>query len=265
MTSYNPALLSVAILDHRKPSESSRLLASLTEYLRVSAEVVYAHDGPAPTYVKEAFDFGGIDTFIETNAPQGCGIQTRRLFQACMAPYIAYIQVDQYLTRPFTETIFAKCRELLEDPQTFYIDLAGNQGHGRPSERALLMKRKRYLEIPGLDDTIGGPGPYADHPWTEALLQDYITNNQLRFATLSPTFFADNGVWSVRTQPDGSISRLRTDTKALYWETKPTERFVYPDLTDAEWDASIAGTWVDGTVPERYQPHSFNHWDDAKP
>lgn len=263
MTPYTAPLLSVAILDHRKPDEAYRLLDSLAINLKVEAEIVYAHDGPAPEYIESFFDAGSIDTLIQTKAAQGCGIQTRRLFQACLAPYVMYVQVDQYLTRPFTEAIFAKCRELLEAPQTFYIDLAGNQGHGRPSERALLMKRDRYLSIPGLSDTIGGPGPYADHPWTEALLQEYIGRNQLRFATLTPTFFGDNGIWSIRTQPDGSISKLRTDTKALYWETQPKEPFVYPDLTEAEWAASIAGTWVDGTIPERYREHSFRCWEET--
>lgn len=260
MTPYNPPLLSVAILDHRKPEELVRLLDSLDQFLQVPAEIVYVHDGPEI----EKAHLDRIDTVILTKESQGCGLQTRRLFQVCMSRYVLYCQVDQYLVRPFTQSIFDKCCEILGNPDTFYVDLAGNQGHGRPSERALLTLRHRYLNIPGLEQTIGGPGPYADHPWTEALLQNHIHNSNLRFATLTPPFFADNGVWTIRVQPDGSKVKMRTDTKALWWETVPREKFVFPDLTDEEWQLSFDGKWVGGTVPEKYKAHSFNHWGDIK-
>jgi hypothetical protein len=204
----------------------------------------------------------GMDTFITTTKPRGCGIATRQLFQACMTPYILYCQVDQYLTRPFTESVFANCLRALEDPTTFYVDLAGNQGQGRPSERALLMRRKDYLAIPGIDNVIGGPGKYSDHRWTEQHLQEHMTANGLRFATANPVFFADNGGESKRTNPDGSEWMHYTDTKQLWLLKGPVkERFVYPKFSDAEW-ASVLETqqWEAGKIPEQEVATSFHVW-----
>lgn len=255
MTPYTPNLLSVAILDHCRPQELTRLLGSLREHLQVPTDIVYCHDGPGamgPTT--------WANVFITSDVPRGCGLQTRQLFQACMTPYVLYCQVDQYLTRPFTPQVFAGCLKALEDPTTFYVDLAGNQGQGRPSERALLMKRKDYLAIPGIDDVIGGPGPYADHPWTEAALQAHMAHNGLRFATANPTFFADNGKWSRRSYQCGGRTRHATDEKTLFIERPLKQRYDFPNLTlsDAEWVDVLEGRWpIEGKIPEADKAHSF--------
>ncbi len=261
MIPYKLTHLSIAILDHERPSELSRLLASLDEYLEVDADIVYCHDGALYPEARElAFD-GEFDTVITTKWPRGCGIQTRQLFQACMTPLIAYIQVDQYLVRPFTEDVLAKCVDILnQDPSTFYVDLAGNQGGGRPSERALLMDRKRYLSMPGIDDVIGGPGPYADHRWTEQHLQEYMAANRLRFATTTPLFFADNGKWSRRSYPCGGQTEHSTDEKVLKIIKPLKQRYDFPNLklNDVEWEEVLSGKWpANGKIPEADRKHSF--------
>lgn len=264
MTEYTPNLLSVAILDHHRPQELERLLDSLGEYVVPPVDIVYCHDGPAPSYAWSYFEAGSFGTFISTSKPRGCGIATRQLFQACMTPYVLYCQVDQYLTQPFTQQTFDKCRELLEDPSTFYVDLAGDQGRGRPSERALLMKRQRYLDIPGIDEVIGGPGPYADHRWTEQHLQEYMASANLRFATTKPTFFADNGKWSRRSYPCGGRTRHATDEKTLFIEKPLKQRYDFPNLklSDREWEDVLSGCWpVEGKIPEADRAHSFRVWD----
>jgi hypothetical protein len=55
---------------------------------------------------------------------------------------------------------------------------------------------------------------------------------------------------------------MRTDTKAVWWDTVPTEPYVFPDMTPDEWAAAIAGQWVGGTIPEAYVKggHSFKCW-----
>lgn len=260
MTPYTPNLLSVAILDHQREDESRRLLDSLREHMQVPVDVVYCHDGQPPAYATEALYKREIKVLVTSFEPRGCGIQTRQLFQACMTPYVLYCQVDQYLVRPFTQQVFEGCLKALEDPTTFYIDLAGNQGRGRPSERALLMRRKDYLAIPGIDDTIGGPGPYADHPWTEARLQEHMKLNGLRFATVNPLFFADNGKWSRRSYSCGGQTRHATDTKELFIEKPLKQRYDFPNLTlsDAEWQEVLEGRWpIEGKIPEADKAHSF--------
>ena len=58
---------------------------------------------------------------------------------------------------------------------------------------------------------------------------------------------------------------MRTDTKALWWEEPPTEKYVFPEHTDSEWELAIAGKWVGGTIPETYlrRGESFNCWGEA--
>ncbi len=261
MTPYFPNLLSIAILDHKRENELSRLLDSLDQYLDIKADIVYCHDGPLPDYALEHYRKGRIHTVIATSASQGCGIQTRQLFQACMTPYILYCQVDQYLVNWLNKVTLDKCIQALEaDPKVFYIDLAGNQGNGRPSERALLMRRKDYLSIPNIDNVIGGPGPFADHPWTEAALQDHMARNGLRFLSMTPRLFADNGKWSVRSYPCGGETRHATDTKILYIEKPLKQRYDFPNLrlSDDEWTEVLEGRWpVEGKIPEADKAHSF--------
>lgn len=261
MTEYKPNLLTVAILDHHRPNEARKLFESLDNHLKVSADVLYCHDGqPSLPYSLDYLGMGKSHALIITNKPKGCGIQTRQLFQAAMTPYVMYVQVDQYLVRDFTEEHFAKCMEILEEPHVFYVDLAGNQGQGRPSERALLMKRQKYLDIPGINDVIGGPGPYADHRWTEKHLQDHMTTESLLFATLNPFFFADNGKWSRRSYPCGGITIHSTDEKVLRILKPLKERYDFPNLnlSDAEWEEVLTGRWpAEGKIPEADKAHSF--------
>lgn len=263
MSEYITNLLSVAILDFKREKESVRLLESLREHLKVSADIVYCHDGPPNQYVQDAYQRGEIDTLLVTKHPRGCGIQTRQLFQACMTPYVLYVQVDQYLVTDFDSEVLEGCVNILKDPGTFYVDLAGNQGHGRPSERALLMERKRYLSIEGIDSTIGGPGPYACYPWTEAALQNHMQKNGLRFATIRPLFFTDNGKESRRAYPCGGETLHYTDEKTLFITKPLKQRYDFPNLrlTDDEWAEVLEGRWpVEGKIPEKEKSHSFKVW-----
>ncbi len=262
MTPYNPPSLAIGILDFKREAEARRLLDSLDEYLKVPADIIYCHDGSPPDYVLEFLDAGRIHTLITSAANQGCGIQTRRLFQAALSyPLFAYVQVDQYLVCPFTEPVLNSCAQTLMNDSTFYVDLAGDQGRGRPSERALIMRPDRYLNIPGIHEVIGGPGPWAQHRWTEKHLQDYMQDNGLRYATVRPFFFADNGKWSRRSYPDGAETIHATDTKELRILKPFTRRFDgFPNLTltDDEWTEVLEGRWpVEGKIPEADKAHSF--------
>lgn len=263
MTEYNPPLLSIAILDFKRPVELDKLLTSLEQNLRIPAKIVYCHDGPLPDYALEHYRKGRFDTIIGTNKSEGCGIKTRQLFQACMTPYILYCQVDQWLVREFGPNDFQACQNALSRPDVFYVDLAGNQGRGNPSERALLMWRKDYLEMPDIDSVIGGPGPYADHKWTEQYLQEYMAKNNLYFARAEPLFFADNGKCSYRSYPCSGETLHFTDEKTLFILKPLKQRYDFPNLklNDEEWKEVLEGRWpVEGKIPEADKPHSFKVW-----
>lgn len=263
MTEYKNPVLSIAILDFKRPEELARLLDSLDQFLQVPARRVYCHDGIVPDYALEYLKQGRIDTLITTSKNQGCGIQTRQLFQACMTYAVLYCQVDQYLSRPFTQSDLDGCLLYAAHNQVMYVDLAGNQGNGRPSERASLYIRNKYLTIPGIDEVIGGPGPFADHKWTEQHLQEHIYNNNLQFITVKPPFFADNGKEAVRVNPDGSQWKHYPDTKQLWLLKGPVkEKFVYPKFTEQEWEGVIATQkWEDGKIPENEIKDSFHVWN----
>ncbi len=146
-----------------------------------------------------------------------------------------------------------------------YLDLAGNQGHGRASERAHLINRRRYLDIPGMDDTVGGPGPFAQAKWTESQVQGHCGD---AFLTGRP-LFADNGAWSERDYGPAygnAKTRHRTDTKRLFILSPFSRRadgFPNLNLSDEEWDLVLTGRWpMEGRIPEADKPHSFQCWPD---
>jgi hypothetical protein len=261
MTPYTPPQLAIGILDFKREAEARRLLDSLSEHLKIPADIIYCHDGPPPDYVLEFLREGRIHTLLTSSTNQGCGIQTRRLFQAALSyPLFAYVQVDQYLIRPIDQRTLWSCAQVLSNTNTFYLDLAGNQGRGNASERALIMSPGRYLSMPGIHEVIGGPGPYADHRWTEQHLQEYMKDNSLQFATANPLFFADNGKWSRRAYPCGGRTCHATDTKILIIEEPLKQRYDFPNLklSDSEWQEVLEGRWpIEGKIPEADKPHSF--------
>ena len=87
----------------------------------------------------------------------------------------------------------------------------------------------------------GGAGPFSHQMWREEAIQKYYKEQgYVHFTRLLP-IVKDRGVWTRRTQPDGSLVRMRTDTKQVWWDTAPTQSYVFPDMTPEEWATAIAG------------------------
>ena len=83
------------------------------------------------------------------------------------------------MAREFTLDEFNFYKNSLEnDKSAGHVDLSGNQGNGRYSERAHLINKKFYNSIP---NSKGGPGPYANELWTEEAIQNYYEQNRLKF------------------------------------------------------------------------------------
>ncbi len=257
--------LTVAILDYDRPKEAEMCLMSIERFITCPHQLLYVSNGGDQRFARDAYESTDlIDTLILNRNNWGCGIGTKQAFQAALTEWVLYVQCDQFAGREFSEAEFKRWVTYLEThPDTLYVDLAGNQGHGRYSERAHLMRRDDYLDIPGLNSTIGGPGPYADFRWTEELVQEYMAKEGLKLIS-APPVFGDNGKWSRREFPCGGITLHSTDEKKLFIVKPLIKRYDhFPNLklNDAEWADVLDGKWpVDGRIPEADKEHSFICW-----
>jgi hypothetical protein len=264
--------LTVALLDYNRPRESERCLRSIHQHFtlpRDQWQLLYLSNGGDQGSAKWWYEQGLIDTLLLNQRNWGCGIAMKQMAQAALTEWVMMVQTDQYAVREWCAEEMDHAIDCLERaPEMLYLDLAGNQGRGNASERAHLINRRRYLDIPGMDEVIGGPGPFAQSKWTERHVQDHCGAS---FLTGQP-LFADNGAWSERDYGPAygnAKTRHRTDTKCLYILSPFSRRadgFPNLNLTDEEWRTVLAGEWpVEGKIPERDKPHSFVAWPEENP
>lgn len=262
--------LTVAVLAYNRPAETERCVLSVRQYIKdapLAAQILCLSNGGDQDLARHLYDTGLVDTLLLNRCNVGCGIAMKQMAQAALTEWVMMVQSDQYAIRPYGWAELSHHIEYLQQhPEVLYVDLAGDQGHGRPSERAHLINRRRYLDLPGMDDVIGGPGPYAASKWTEQHVQEHC----VRFVSAAP-LFADNGAWSEREYPVeygqhglAPRTRHRTDTKRL-WVLSPFSRRVegFPNLTlsEEEWSLVLDGKWPEeGRIPEADKPHSFVAW-----
>ena len=259
---YKEPLVDIAILDYERPKELEILLSSLKVNAKFPHRIVYLGNGGDHSYVDQYRN--QLDVCILNKENVGCGLATRQLIQSCMSKTIIYAQVDQYLIHPIDEVMINYFISQLSMPNIFHIDLAGNQGHGKFSERASLLSREKYLSIPDLDKIIGGPGPYAQFKWTEQFVQEHMVKNNLTFK--STHLFADNGKVSIREYGEeyGGKTMHYTDEKRLFILEpfkKKAESFPNLNLNEEEWNLVLSGAWPkEGKIPEADKAHSFIYW-----
>ncbi len=272
--------LTVCVLDYNRPKESEVCLRSIKQLLNVTPiQILYLSNGGDQSHARRFYDEGLVDSLLLNKTNVGCGIATKQMVSAALTEWVMIVQSDQFLFRPFTQIDFNKMVETLNHPNCqsiLYVDLAGNQGHGKYSERSHLINRRRYLDIPGMDDVIGGPGPFAQSVWTEKHIQDYMTPNPykdgLSFVSDASTyFFQDNGKWSEREYgPEYGNAKTRhsTDEKKLFILSPFSRRadgFPNLNLTDEEWNLVLSNQWPEqGRIPEKDVPHSFVVWPEEQ-
>lgn len=262
---YKEPDMSILILDYLREKEAKLLIQSLKDNLKFNAKIIYLSNSPECDYAKKFLDDGDIDQLIINKKNLGCGIGTRQLFHACMSKWSLYCQVDQWLGKEFTADMFQHMVDYIGRNHSFYCDLAGNQGHGQFSERAFLIETKKYLDIPGIDEIIGSPGPFANQKWGEKHVQEFMKENGLKFCSYSP-LFVDNGKVSRRTYPCGAETLHFTDEKRLFI-LKPFKQKYYDfpnlQLTEQEWELALSGNWPSsGLIPEKDRGNSFIYWRD---
>ena len=258
-------MLSFLVLNYNRPKETELCLKSIKQFTRFNHEVVLLNNGGEDhAAIFSFFNQGLIDKLILRNKNSGCGMGTRELFNDFNLDndYVVYVQCDQFMVRDFTIEEFNSYKEALEKNKiAVHVDLSGNQGNGRYSERAHLTSKKFYNSIP---NSKGGPGPFANELWTEESIQNFYKQNNLKFFVAN-LLFADNGKISIREYPCGGRLIQYTDTKEVIIDSPIKKRIDFPNvkLTDGEWDCILNGTWINGTIPEGHKNNSFLCWKDS--
>lgn len=245
------------LLDFYRPEETKLCVKSIRSNTSFDYKIRLLHNGPAEEYHGDLLESGLINYLHTNDANLGCGMGTMQLFAYCKTKYAFYVQVDQILRSKITQdSIDFFIKYIEKNDRVKYVDLAGNQGHGQYSERAAFVPVDWYNNI---RKSPGGPGPLSHITWTEQCVQEHMREKVETFA--STHLFLDNGKFSVRSNPDGSIWRHRTDQKTLWCIKKPNEKYVYPKLNDDEWKEAIAGNWPkEGKIPEKQKKDSFIAW-----
>lgn len=264
-------MIEYLILDYEREEEARLLLESIEKYSKFDYTVTFLSNGGDQTYAKKLKEEGLIDKLILNQVNTGSGGGTVQLFAQCETKYAFYIQVDHILAAELNREHINAFIDLVENQGYCYVDLAGDQCHGVYSERAQFINTEFYNSIP---KSVGGAGPWHEMPWTEEYVQNYIKDNNLKYKSVyfegdsrhqlgektKLPVFLNNGKWSYRSNLDGSLWKHKTDTGELWMIKKPTQKFVYPNFTDEEWESAFRGDWPDGKIPEKNEPHSFVHW-----
>lgn len=257
-------LLSVCVLDFARPRESMSCLESIKKYVKIPHEVIFCcNGGQYQEYAWEFYKEGLIDKLIINKQNNGGGFGTVQLFNNSFSKYVLWIECDCELVCDIDNLWFNQFRDILESGYASCIDLTGGIcGNNIYSGRSFIMNRSFYNSIKKDDNGIYyGPGPYNSGPYLENYIQNYFKNNNLKVVHVKG-LIKDNGKWSMREIGDG-FYRHSTDEKKLYILRKPTYKTEeYPPLNDTEWQILLEGKWIDGTIPEKWKPHSFTYWKD---
>lgn len=254
-------MVEILILDYNRPNELSDLLDSLDQFCQFDKKIVVLNNGGCVEKARALKDRGLIDKLIENPVNVGCGLGTIQLFSQCESEYAFYVQVDHKLTFPLDQSAVDMFIRNIEEGAD-YIDLAGDQGNGKYSERAQFISKQKYLMVP---KDAGGPGPLDCLKWTEECVQDADLNRMtinIMHGSRQYPIFADCGYSSVRSNPDGSEWKHEPDTKRVFCLKKPKEKFSFPPLSDDEWDLAIKGDWpTEGKIIEAWKENSFIVWN----
>lgn len=271
--------LTVAVLEFLKPVEARLCLQSIRRHLHVPYSLVLLDNGGGADYPWQLYKEGLCDVLISKRVGRGGGVGQTDLFRWADTDLTLFVQSDQVMTRDLDERSLSMFTDLLTNGPNapvlgcryHCIDLNGDQsGRGVWTDRAHLIRTSLFNSLAPFPN--GGPGPLHHLPWNERYLQDQFAARGWRIAHMgqapgTPPMFTDRGMWTVR-ECAGGLLHMRTDTKALWWVTPPTEPYVFPEMTPAEWDLAIGGGWVGGTIPTAYTARaggSFNCWGDVAP
>jgi glycosyltransferase involved in cell wall biosynthesis len=258
--------ISCVILDFYREKESRVLLESLKENLKFKCDIVFYDNGTPDNYSEKFLEEGLITKLIKQEKNRGCGPATAHIYEMATTPFVLYLQCDHELVEPLHGEQIMNAIQWLRDGIFHCIDMAGNQGQGRFSERANIMGVDFYNKIP--KGSLGGPGITNDEKYVEEWVQDYFSENDCRIAHIQPTFFADRGYYSVRQLADDDLCTIHSCYSKEIWRMTneiPKRRYdIFPPLNDNEWHRfdELIPVWKTGKrgyIPESQVPHSFTN------
>lgn len=253
--------VSFLVLDYKKPEEAYNCLKSIRDNVSFNYQIIYQDNGSNDKYPLDFYNSGLCDVLISRKKGKGGGFGQTDLFRYCDTEYAFFVQSDQFLRAKLDDSHLAYLVSLIENGY-HCVDLNGDQ-----SNRGVWTDRAHFINVNFFNSLGPFPngGPGMDHlPWNEKHLQDKFEHNKYQIAHIKPAIFADNGVFTIRQGPDGSILKMRTDTKQLWWIKNPTQKYIFPELYDDEWELSFSGKWIGGTTPRKYIENNsvFNCWGD---
>ncbi len=256
-------IVSFLVLDFRKPYETRVCLESIRAKAKVPHQIIYMDNGSCDEYPYGFAQEGLCDILISKRVGRGGGVGQTDLFRYCDTQYAYFVQSDQILKHDITPEVQQRFIRALSTPELGFrcVDLNGDQSQsGRWTDRAHFIDVSWFNSLAPFPN--GGPGPMHTERWNENYLQEVFDKLGNPIVHVRPTFFADNGVTTVRELPCGGIVSMRTDTKAVEWLRVPKAPYVFPEHTPDEWETVMAGNWRAGTVPSIYleRGQSFNHW-----
>ena len=257
---------SVLVLDYARPREGETLLGSIQHFLGADAQITYLVNGAqTPQEIEPYFQFyrqGWIDKLIVNKHGNGAGFGHLDLLRQCDTPYFMFLQVDQVLTQPITDSTINYFVNLLESGLYQLVDLSGDQSNkGIYSDRGHFGNTKFFQDL-GIEKYAGGgPGIFqSTKRWNENYLQEVFASNNYKIAHIKPTIVGDNGKLSIRSVNGGILYHF-TDEKTLFVLQIPKEKDEWYRLLDSEWEEIFSGKWPkEGKIPENYKNSSFKVW-----
>lgn len=251
--------LSILVLDYRKPVETRQCLESLRRHMKVPCKIVYLDNGSNEQYPWSFYQEGLCDIIISKKVGMGGGFGQTDLFRWCDTKYAIFVQSDQVLMYDINQDAIDTMIKCLNDGARC-IDLNGDQSQkGRWTDRAHFIDVEWFNSLAPFPN--GGPG--LDHlRWNENYLQEVFDNLGNPIVHIRPVLFRDNGRVTIRELPCGGVVQMETDTKKVSWIKTPKQPYMFPEMSDEEWNLSISGNWVSGTVPKKYleRGESFDFW-----
>lgn len=255
----NKPKISFLVLDFKKPEETKVCLESIRKFCSIPHKIIYLDNGSNESYPFEYYKNSLCDVLISKKIGNGGGEGQTDLIRYCDTEYFCFVQNDQELIQPFDSECFEYFCNLLNTGFKC-VNLNGNQGHGKWTDRAHMMRTDFFNSLAPFPN--GGPG-LDGIPWNEAYISNQFKNNNHKIAIISPLFFRDNGKWSVREAGDG-LYKHRCDTKLLIIIKQPTYKTpVFPPFDDSDWELALSGKWPqEGKIPNLWKEHSFRYWND---
>lgn len=258
----NREKISFLVLDYKKPIEARKCLESIRANAKFPHQIIYFDNGSNEDYPYFFKKSGLCDILISRAQNNGGGFAQTDLFRFCDTKYAFFVQCDQILLYPLEQTHINTFISKIENEDYKYVDLNGSQaGIGNWTDRAHFIDVEFFNSLAPFPN--GGPGPFDHLQYNENHLQNAFKKNNYKILKISPVLFADNGVFTIR-EVAGGLVKMRTDTKEVKWVKTPTSKYVFPRMTDEEWNLAISGNWPDKKIPEYYlnEKSSFNCWGD---